>query len=374
MRYKEKGFRAFYKQFTAVMLTDSIQASIADFPGVEAANCILTYGYIDHEAGLTLEVLAAGRKTAGGFQFADGINDIRSMIRIETVEDEDFYWFQDEDETLAGRYKENIEMLRSYEVSEEIETTRGMEFLDSSRDPYCIDDVLVYLTKEGLEPEGCWTRIIGLGDHWLVGTLLNEPEQNYGYHLGEQIGFFLKKTDDGETVCYSDMNPSRKLTAQDLEDGSMLKGAVSMFNKERTEDHFFDLLEFLRDSYVWIPCTAVMSEADQERWNKAVEDAGDDLDSLIGMELSNQDEIRMVPDILSNGDHFFFPVFSSAEEMGEYGNDFSKVQKHFLEAISLAKNNKKEIAGIVLNAFTEPFVLDKEVFDIVEKMKTRLSE
>jgi hypothetical protein len=41
------------------------------------------------------------------------------------------------------------------------------------------------------------------------------------------------------------------------------------------------------------------------------------LDSLAGMELTNQDNIRMVPDILQNGDDFFFPVFTSAEEMGE---------------------------------------------------------
>ena len=46
------------------------------------------------------------------------------------------------------------------------------------------------------------------------------------------------------------MTPSRKLTAEDLEDGTLLKEAVSIFNKERTEEHFIDILEFLRDSYV----------------------------------------------------------------------------------------------------------------------------
>lgn len=137
-------------------------------------------------------------------------------------------------------------MLRPYDASEEVEKTRGMGFLDDNRDPYYIDDVLVYLTKDGLEPEGCWTRITGLGDHWFMGTLLNEPKQNFGYHLGEQIAFSLQKTDDEKVICYSNMTPSKKLTAQDLEDGHMLKDAVSMFNKERTKDHFFDVLEFLR--------------------------------------------------------------------------------------------------------------------------------
>ena len=103
-----------------------------------------------------------------------------------------------------------------------------------------------------------------------------------------------------------------------------------------------------------------------------VEGAGDNLDSLVGLEMSNEDAIRLVPDILQNGENFFFPVFSSVEEMGEYGEHFSKVEKHMLEAIAMARNNDKKVSGIVLNAFTEPFILEAEIFDIVEKMKTRL--
>ena len=118
----------------------------------------------------------------------------------------------------------------------------------------------------------------------------------------------------------------------------------------------------------------MLSEVDQAFIEKMVDEAGDDLSSMEGREFSNQDKIRMIPDILQNGDDFFFPVFSSAEEMGEYGDSFSKIETDFLHAINLARNNEKEIKGIVVNAFTEPFVLDKELFDIVEKMKTRLTE
>ena len=58
--------------------------------------------------------------------------------------------------------------------------------------------------------------------------------------------------------------------------------------------------------------------------------------------------------------------------MGDYGNGFSKVQKHMLEGFPLARNNEKKPVGIVLNAFSEPFVLEKEIWDIVEKMKSRI--
>ena len=133
-----------------------------------------------------------------------------------------------------------------------------------------------------------------------------------------------------------------------------------------------NVLEFLKDSYVWIPCNAVMSEADMARFEQAMKDAGDDLSALVGEEFTTNDEVRLVPDILQNGDQFYFPVFSSEEEMGEYGEHFSKVQKHLLEVIPMARNNEKNVSGIVLNAFTEPFVLDAEIYDIVEKMKSRL--
>ena len=82
------------------------------------------------------------------------------------------------------------------------------------------------------------------------------------------------------------------------------------------------------------------------------------------------DSVRLVPDILANGDQFFFPIFTTVEDMGEYGDNFSKVQKHFLEVLPLARNNEKDVSGIVLNAFGEPFVLVKELFDAVARIKS----
>ena len=174
------------------------------------------------------------------------------------------------------------------------------------------------------------------------------------------------------------MNPDRKITEADLEDGSLLEAAVTAFNNERTEEHLINILTILRDSYVWIPCTAVISEEDHNHLNDIAQKLKDNPDmdptELIGMEFRTEGITRMIPDILQNGDLYFFPVFSTVEAMGEYGHHFSKVQRHMLEAISLAEHNERELAGIVLNAFTEPFVLDSRIFDIVKKMKSRIAE
>ncbi|MBP3760824.1 MAG: SseB family protein [Ruminococcus sp.] len=362
MKYKEMGFRALYKHFVAFMLKDNLRQCIENYPDADKANCILTCGYIDREAGLTMEVLCAGYKNGDDFSFFDQCKEHRVILRVGSVEEDEFYLFDDSDGRLQKKYADKIEILKDYEASEEVEETRKMEFLDKLRHEHYPDDVMVYLTREGLNPEGCWVRIIGLGDHFIIGTLLNEPDQDFGYHEGEKIAFFVQKNEDDEIILYTDMTPSRKLTAEDLEDGSLLKEAVSIFNKERTESHFIDILEFLRDSYVWIPCNAIMTEKTEEFVKNLQE----------GDEFSFPDDVRMIPDILQNGNDFFFPVFSSVEEMGEYGENFSKIQKHILDVIFMARNNEKNISGIVLNAFTEPFVLDAEIFDIVENMKTRL--
>ena len=130
------------------------------------------------------------------------------------------------------------------------------------------------------------------------------------------------------------------------------------------------LLKILRDSWVWIPCSAVMGDADYAALEKLVKDAEQNsgLNSLVGKTLSNQDNIRMVPDILQNGEDFFFPVFTSAEEMGDYGQGFSKIEKHFLEAANLARNNEKKVKGIVINAFSAPFIIPVDLFDMIAEM------
>ena len=375
MKCKEAPFRAFYKRFTALPLTDGLRSAIEKFPGAAEANCVLTYGYIDSECGLTLEVIAASfRDEKKGFMFADTNPEVRSVIRIGTVADSDFYYFPDEDGTLAKRYADKIAALKTYDADEEVEQTRTFAFLDDSRDSVFPDDVLVYLLKEGKKPEGCWTRIIGIGDHFFMGNLLNEPDQDFGFHKGERIAFFVRKDENDRVVCCADLTPDTKLTAKDLEDGSMLEKAAETFTSERNEDNFISLLELLRDCNVWVPCNAVLSEEDYAQLDKMVEDAGDDLESIKGQTLNTLGETRLVPNILQNGEELFFPIFSTPEAMGEYGDHFSKICMPMLNVIAMARGNDRPLAGIVLNAFTNPFVLDAQVWDIVENMKSRLTE
>lgn len=82
MNYKETGFRALYKHFVAFMLKDNLRQCIENYPDADKANCILTCGYIDREAGLTMEVLCAGYKNGDDFSFFDQCKEHRVILRV----------------------------------------------------------------------------------------------------------------------------------------------------------------------------------------------------------------------------------------------------------------------------------------------------
>lgn len=199
---------------------------------------------------------------------------------------------------------------------------------------------------------------------------------NYGHCGLEEEGVLIRCMELYANDIYGNdqslpgMDSSVKNMAEDLEEGAMLEEAIRVFNSDRTKEHLLDVLMILRDSYVWIPCNAIMSKNDQARILEMLESAEEG--SLIGSTFSNNDDVRMMPDILQKGDKFFFPVFSNVESMGEYGDNFSKVQKHFIEAIHMAKVNEKELEGIVINAFSEPMIIDSELFLVIENIKSSL--
>ena len=148
-----------------------------------------------------------------------------------------------------------------------------------------------------------------------------------------------------------------------LKSGRVLKALIEQFENDRTKQNLIAVLHCLRDSFVWIPGTLQMSDLDAKKFQN----------SNVGDTVTTDEVMKFEPDILQNGEDKFYPVFSSIEEMGEYGNNFSKVEKHFFEAMSYA-NGKKETIGIVVNAFSLPFVVPKEWFEIVSQFPTNIED
>ena len=368
MKYTEAGFRAIYHQFVVVETDENLKKLIEDFPGAEDANALLAYGYYDREAGLSLEVLAPAIVSEKGFQFAPGKPDVSAKIRVDSIGDNELRVCSDQDGHLSGGFARKLASLKIYEASEEIEDTRKMAFLDGLRDESYIDDVRVTIGKEGLQPEECWVRITGRGAFFFRGTLLNEPYQEMGIHEGDSLEFLADQTADGKITCYADMDAVVTYTEDELEDGTVLKAAVKDFQEQSSKSKLLNILRILHSSYVWIPCSAVMSDKDNERFEAMMREHEEKGESAKGKEFEAKDPIRMVPSLLKNGEKIYFPVFSSEAEMGEQAGQFSKLQKTFLETLPLARDKTKDITAIVLNPFTEPFLIGTDLFDDIEKM------
>ena len=88
----------------------------------------------------------------------------------------------------------------------------------------------------------------------------------------------------------------------------------------------------------------------------------------------NKEEIRFIPDIFRDGEEFFFPVFTTAEEMGEYGEHFSKIGEHILNVLPLAENSEKDVVGLIINPFTDACVIHKDLFRMIKGMQTMIEE
>ena len=68
-------------------------------------------------------------------------------------------------------------------------------------------------------------------------------------HLGEKIAFFIHEDENGGIAFCSNMNPSQKITAEDLEDGMMLESSIHNFIREKNQDHFLDILKYDEDLF-----------------------------------------------------------------------------------------------------------------------------
>lgn len=345
MRYTDTGFRMLYQNFALFPMNEIVRSVMEGWPGAGEADCVLTYGYIDHEEGFMLEILAAGNRAGNTIHYYDTRFDARATLRIRQVEQEEYQLFENEYETLLRKYIRKVDALGRYETDEAIQKTRTMLFLDECRDEHHIDDVTVRLAKRDCKSEDCRVRIEGLTEQSLLGVLLEDPQGDLGVKKGSSIHFYVMETEDKRILCYADLTPRRQLTESDLEDGTILKDAIHTCNAEKSQANAMEVFSLLHDSDVWIPCEMVTD--------------GDG-------------PAQMVPQILQSGETNFYPVFTAKEEGSDLAQRCTFIRQSFLESIRFAREHADEIEAIVVNAFTEPFFLGSEIYPIIESLETRV--
>ncbi len=348
MQYKEIGFRAIYHHVCAFKFNEQLRDLTKDCPEAVDSSHAVAYGYIDPKKGLMLEILGTGKMGRKYFYFKAPWTGRRITISLQEVEDVDFVPYPDLNPQVYKQYLPRIEALKKYDVSENVEKSREFGFLDACRDPYHPDKITVRFMKDGLKPEDMPVQMTDLGDHCLVGTLLKKPRQNFGPVKGDTISFQTSDLDDKTTICVADFNTG-KIRKEELEDGSALKAVLEHFQNDRSEDNFGIVITILRSSSVMLACQAPKQDQTAN---------GNDEDSDL-----------LAPQILENSGNIFFPVYSSENEFDKNTKDDNPVsiKMRFLKTLKIAESIDN-LTGIVINPFTDNFIVDRKIFDAIKKL------
>jgi hypothetical protein len=375
MKISDINFRLIDHQFLAIKVNDDTRCLIETFPNYEIATVILAIGYIDHYKGVSLRILSGGVETETGYQFFQSNYIVNVSIALFNVQEEldkfDVEIICDNTNELLEFYQNYISDLIEFEVNENIKQTRSLTSLDGFRDKYLVDTVIIYLVREGYNTETCWGRIEGVNDNRIYVELLEEPKQDFGYEIGQVIYFTVEKNDNGDDICVADLSQHLEITTDKLENGKYLEEVSDEFYEHLDYSHYMDVLTVLRHSLVYIPCTAIFDEKDENMLFEMTQE--NNVEDIVGKIIQFSNDVRMIPDILQNKDgELFFPIFSSKNQIGEYGESFSFVQKNILDVITLAKNSKKKSQAIVLNPFTNNIIFSRDTWELIRNIKLRI--
>lgn len=156
-------------------------------------NAILAWGYIDHTAGITFEVLCMGEYTSNGeIDLRRGNNTTSFKLRYESVNGVIVLL----NDSVMPALQDKIDMIKNgYQVNEAVIKARNSTIFDDFRHPEFPDDVMLYFVKEGLRLEGIWCRFEDEIDGRPAVKMLNEPNGDFGVHQGDLITFDWGKQD-----------------------------------------------------------------------------------------------------------------------------------------------------------------------------------
>lgn len=345
MKFLVDGFRPLYKNFCVFDMSEVFRNAVAGQQGAEGANSVLTYGYIDHEKGLMLEVLAcAFNAEEGRISYIPVDDDKRVTVGIDVVKNQEFVFAGYGDSAASEKFAAKLAKLSVYD-NDKYGQIRAMEWLDEYRHNNFIDDVYVVLNFEGKKSEGVYVRTEEVGDQCIIGTLLQDTKE-LGYNKGDRVTFFMEQNASGTGKLISDITPESTVSKDELD--KLLAESIDRFVNEKNQDNMLALLEIVRDSEVIVPCVKVPSK-------------------------QNPEFMLEIPSIMNSGEKAFLPVFTSESEMEKYDDKFVKVSKNFVDLVKRVLAGTVTLDGIVINAFSQAIVIPKDLFEVAANIKSRLS-
>ena len=178
-----------------------------------------------------------------------------------------------------------------------------------------------------------WTLKISL-ENGFAGLVIN-PWGQYFMLTREHMETIFNEDGDLEYYISTDT-----ITPDTPQDGTLLKKAISIFKRNATEMNFNKICMILLNSKVWIPCRTDKNETSIQM---------------------NEDLNELTLGFLLNDNSCNLPVFSSAEEMGEFCEGLKKKEKPMIDVLDFV-DDADEITGIKVDPFTESIFIPRKMF------------
>ena len=202
MKVFEKNFREIYKQICLIIgdeVTEKVNLrDVFDYPPEENLNGFVTFACVNLDGELIFEILAGAKVDGDKLKIFPASYKKNISLRRAEIENAEIKILP---KNYFDAFKDKIQVLNdAYKIDATKEKIRAAESLDELRHPNFPDDVAVLFFCENFRPEYAWVRCESVEEKFIVGTLLNKTQQNFGYEVGEKIKFGVTEF-DGENIC-----------------------------------------------------------------------------------------------------------------------------------------------------------------------------
>lgn len=185
------------------LVKSEVGLRVFDPAEASGANAVLCYGYVDHTAGLTFEVLALALCVGSDYTILPEQDKAALKLRADSVHPADVVPIQND--ALMLRYSDRIQNLDLYYEDSTVVSCRAFRELDSYRHPQFPDDIRITFMDSDHRAEQMWVRaeaFVREDDGLLIfgGVLLNEPVHTPSLHCGDNVIFGTTLTSSGR-IC-----------------------------------------------------------------------------------------------------------------------------------------------------------------------------
>lgn len=194
--FYETDFREFYHRLIYLRSPKMLENfKESNFEYSNESDGVILYGYIDRNAGLSFRGLCCAYIDNEGQMNLSPINKSTLLtIRAGSFDNPQYLDLLNTNVDLSDFTDSISQILEIYDTNNiQIEILRSLISLDPFRHPYFPDDVNVNLINRMGETERVWVRYIEYyrenDDAIIKGELLNEPNKEFGCHLGDIINF-----------------------------------------------------------------------------------------------------------------------------------------------------------------------------------------